>query len=120
MNIKIINVARQIEEVQGIKSRHMSLKGGDRNTEYFHKQTKVQQSYNAIKELKYNYGSKITWQEELKKHAFTNFQELYADIGETDLEAQAVLLLGTPSLIKDVENRVLAKPILEYEIRNAI
>ena len=50
----------------------------------------------------------------------THFQELYANTGETYLEAQADLLLGIPSLIKDVENRELANSILVYELRNAI
>ena len=37
------------------------------------------------------------------------------------MEAQMDLLHGIPSLIKDVEkNRELAKPIMEYKIRNAI
>ena len=79
MNVKIINVARQIEEGWRIKSRQMWLKGGDNNTEYFHKQTKVQEAYNAIKDLKDKYGSMITGQEELKEQVFTHFQELYVD-----------------------------------------
>ena len=54
LNIIILKVARKIEEGWRIKSRKMWLKGGDNNTEYFHKQTKVQQSYNSIKELKDN------------------------------------------------------------------
>ena len=48
MNIIILNAARQIEEVWRIKSR----------------QTKVQQSYNVIMELKDNHGNKITGQED--------------------------------------------------------
>ena len=96
------------------------MKGRYNNTEYFHKQTKIQQSYNTIKELKNNHGNKITGQEELKDHAFTHFQELYADTREADPEAQVDLLLGIPLLIKYAENRELAKPIMEYELINAI
>ena len=62
MNIRILKAARQIEEVWRIKFRQTWLKGGDSNIEYFHKQTKVQQSYNVIKELKDNHGNKITRQ----------------------------------------------------------
>ena len=76
------------------------MKGGDSNTEYFHEQLKVQQSYNVIKELKDNHGNKITGHEDLKDHAFSHYQELYADTGETDPEAQVDLLHGIPSLIK--------------------
>ena len=60
LNIIIIKAARQIEEVLRIKSMKTWLKGRDNNTNYFHKQTKIQQSYNAIKELKDNHGNKIT------------------------------------------------------------
>ena len=42
------------------------------------------------------------------------------DTREADPEAQADLLLGIPLLIKYAENRELAKPIMEYELRNAI
>ena len=73
LNIKILNVARQVEEVWRLKSRHMWLKGGDSNTEYFHKKTKIHQSFNAIKELKDKHGNKIIRQEELKEHTFTHF-----------------------------------------------
>ena len=41
MSIRILKVERQIEEVLRIKSRQTWLKGADRNTEYFHKQTKM-------------------------------------------------------------------------------
>ena len=74
MNMKILSVARKVEEVWRLKSRWMWLKGGDSNTKYFHKKTKIQQSFNAIKELKDKYRNKITGQKELKEHAFTHFQ----------------------------------------------
>ena len=61
LNIRILKATRLIEVVWRIKSRQRWLKGGDSNTEYFHKQTKVQQSYNVVKELKDNHGNKITW-----------------------------------------------------------
>ena len=62
----------------------------------------------------------ITEHEDLKDHSHIHFQEVYTDIGETDLEAQLDLLHGIPSIIKDAENRELAKPIMGYEIRNTI
>ena len=79
----------------------MWLKGGDSNTEYFHKQTKVQQSYNVIKELKYNHWNKIIGREDLKDRAYSHYQELYANTTETDQKAQMDLIHGIPSLIKD-------------------
>ena len=48
LNMKILSVVRKVEEVWRLKSIQMWLKGGDRNTKYFHKKTKLQQSFNAI------------------------------------------------------------------------
>ena len=70
--------------------------------------------------MKDSRGNRIMGQEELKDHAFRHFQELYANTGETYSESQQDLLHGIPSIISDVENRELAKPILEHEIRSAI
>ena len=103
-----------------IKSKQTWLKWGNNNTKYFPKQAKIQQSYNAIKELKDDNGNTITGQEDLKEHAHSHFQELYTNIGETNPKAELDLLHGMPSIIKDEENRELAKPIMEYEIRNTI
>ena len=74
LNIIILKAARQIEEVWRIKSRQTWLKRGDNNTEYFHKQTKVHQSYNVNKELKDNHGNRITGQEDLKDQPYNHFQ----------------------------------------------
>ena len=74
MSIIILKETREIEEVLRIKSKQMWLKGGDNNIEYFHKQTKIQQSYNVIKELKDNHGNKITGKEDLKDHVFSRYQ----------------------------------------------
>ena len=52
MNMKILNAARQEEEVWRFKSRQLWLKGGDINTEYFHKKTKAWHSFSTIKGLK--------------------------------------------------------------------
>ena len=98
----------------------MWLKGGDSNTKYFHKKTKIQKSFNAIKDLKDKYGNMIKGKEELKGHSFTHFQYLYSKNGETYSESQMNLHPSIPLLINSIENRDIAKPIMEYEIRNAI
>ena len=66
LNLKNLSAARKEEEGLRVKSRKLWLKGGDSNTEYFHKQTKACQSYNYIKYLKDRNGNKIAGHEELK------------------------------------------------------
>ena len=67
LNVKILKVARDEEEEWRVKSRKLWLKGGDINTEYFHKQAKARLSFNITKEMKYNHKSKIKGQENIKK-----------------------------------------------------
>ena len=74
LNLGILKVARQEEETLRIKSRQLWLKGGDKNTEYFHKQTKIRRSFNYIKELKDNNNKKIIGQDDIKKLALQHFK----------------------------------------------
>ena len=54
LNCEILKVVRHEEEFLRIKSLQLWLKGGDKNTIYFHKQTKFRLSFNFINELKNN------------------------------------------------------------------
>ena len=51
LNLKILKVAIFEEEEMRVKSIQLWLKGGDSNTEYFHKQIKTRIIYSMIKEL---------------------------------------------------------------------
>ena len=59
LNREILKASRHEEEFMRIKSRQLWLKGGDNNTDYFHKKTKTRMSFNLIKELKDNRNQKI-------------------------------------------------------------
>ena len=52
MNHKILNMARCEGEEWRKKSMKLWSKGGDSNTDYFHKQTKSRLNFSMIKELK--------------------------------------------------------------------
>ena len=67
INVRILKATRQEEEECRLKSRQLWLKGGDYNTEYFHKQAKARLSFNIIKELKDDDGQKIEGQEKNEK-----------------------------------------------------
>ena len=70
LNLKIHNAPRCEEEELRVKSRQLWLKGGDSNSDYFHKQTKARLSFNIIKELKDKDGKRIVEQEDIKDHVF--------------------------------------------------
>ena len=49
LNLNILNAAKCEEEELRVKSRQLWLRGGDNNTNYFHKQTKSRLYFNMIK-----------------------------------------------------------------------
>ena len=49
LNMKILRAARKEEEELRLKSKQLWMKGGDSNTGYFHKKSKVRLSLNTIK-----------------------------------------------------------------------
>ena len=120
ISLKILTAARGEEEELRVKSRQLWLKGGDRNTTYFHKQTKARLCFNMIKELKDSDGKRIVEKEEIKDHVFQNFRDLYRDRDKVDPLAQAELLSGIPSLITEQDDKDMSKPIMETEIKVAI
>ena len=84
LNSKILKATRQEEETLRIKSRQLWLKGGDKNTDYFHKQTKNRRSCNYIKELKNSNNQNITEQDDIKKMVWEHFNQLFSESANTD------------------------------------
>ena len=118
--MKILKAARHEEEFLRIKSHQLWLQAGDKNTNYFHKQTKIILSFNFINELKDINSQIISKQDNIKKLAMHHFNQLYSDIGETDPLSQVDLLSIIHPSIFEEENKVLEKPITENEIIEAI
>ena len=69
LNSEILKAARHEEESIRIKSCQLWLNGGDKNTSYFHKITKIKTSYNFINELKDNNNQAISRQDNIKNLA---------------------------------------------------
>ena len=118
--MEILKTMSQEEETLRIKSRQLWLKGGDKNTNYFHKQTKIRMSCNFIKELKDSNNQMIMEQDGIKDMVWQHFNLLLSDRGETDPISQDDMPSGIHSNISDKENEELGKPILEHEIIEAI
>ena len=73
-----------------------------------------------IKELKDKDGKRMVEQEEMKTHIFHHFKDIYMEKDETNPLAQADLLSGIPPLISEYDNKDLSKPIIYFEIKDAI
>ena len=119
LNCEILKASRH-EEFLRIKSCQLWLKGGYKNTSYFHNQTKIRLSFNFINELKNSNNQIIFEQDNIKKLILHHFNQLYSDSGKTNPFSQANLLLGIHSSIFEEENKKLENPIFENEIIEAI
>ena len=120
LNSEILKAARHEEESLRIKSRQLWLKGGDKNTSYFYKQTKIKTSYNFINELKDSNNQTISGQDNIKNLDQQHFKQLYSNSGETDPFSQVDLLSGIHPSVSEEENKEMEKPIYENEIIEAI
>lgn len=63
------------------KSRIRWLKGGDKNTKFFHMSTMLHRSHNKISSLVTPNGTTLTLPEEIDSHIVTHFQSILSDEG---------------------------------------
>jgi len=63
------------EMILRLKSRSLWLQAGDKNTSFFHKQTKTRQCRNRVEEINSQSRALITSFEEIKKGSFNSFWE---------------------------------------------
>lgn len=115
---QIYHINREEEQKWRIKSRQLWLKGGDKNTTFFHKQTTVQKIKNIITSIIDSEGNQQTNQGAIKQATSNHYRELLIKNGEE--EDYGDLLQYLPSRITAEINDNLSKEIEEEEIREAI
>jgi len=94
------------------------LKGGDRNTAFFHKQATVRKIRNNITSITDSKGNQQISQAAIKQAASDHYKELLTEKG--DEEDYANLLQHLPYKITIEINESLNKDIEEEEIEGAI
>jgi len=94
------------------------LKGGDRNTAFFHKQATVRKIINNITYITNSKGNQKNSQAAIKQAALEHYKELLTEKGKE--EDYADLLQHLPNKITAEINESLNKEREEEEIKGAI
>eukprot|EP00253_Pinus_taeda_P027195 PITA_27195 len=111
---------RTEEEYWRLKSRSLWLKGGDRNTSFFHRQFRARLSRNHISEIKTSTGQICKGNQQVKEAAAHHFQKLYTPEDQGYEIEETEFLNHIPSLVTDEDNAELSKPVTEEEIIKTI
>lgn len=111
---------RTEEDYWRMKSRSLWLKGGDRNTSFFHRQFRARLSKNYISEVKTSTGQVYKGSQQVKEGAVQHFQKLYTPEDQGDETEEAEFLKHIPSLVTVEENSELSKSVTEEEIIKTI
>lgn len=111
---------RNEEEYWRLKSRSLWLKGGDRNTSFFHRQYRARLSRNHITEIKTMSGQICKGNQQVKEAAEQHFQNLFSSDDQGEEMEEAEFLNHIPSLISPENNAELCKPVTEEEIIKTI
>jgi len=115
---QLYHIRREEEQKWRMKSRQLWLKGRDRNTTFFHKQTTIQKIRNNITYIIDSEGNQQIRQGAIKQAASDHYRELLTENGEE--EDYTDLLQYLPNKIITEINDSLNKEIEEEEIRGAI
>jgi hypothetical protein len=98
----------------------LCLQAGDKNTIFFHKQSKARQWCNKVDEIKTHYGEVVTTFEEIKNLASMHYGNLYIEEGEMDQELCTQFISHIPDKISKGGNQELNNLISKEEIIAAI
>ncbi|XP_010495329.1 PREDICTED: uncharacterized protein LOC104772406 [Camelina sativa] len=100
-----------------LKSRNRWMRVGDKNTKYFHAQTKQRRARNRIVGL---YDKHDVWSTDdvtVKETAVSYFGDLFSTINPSSFDE---VLLEVKSVITAVDNERLTAPATEAEVRKAL
>eukprot|EP00253_Pinus_taeda_P008759 PITA_08759 len=111
---------RNEEEYWRLKSRSLWLKGGDRNTSFFHRQFRARLSRNHIAEIKTTTSQICKGNQQVKEAAEQHFQNLYSSNDQGEETEEIEFLNHIPSLVSVEDNADLCKPVTEEEIIKTI
>lgn len=116
LKFKLCAAYREEELYWKQKSRILWLRGGDRNTRYFHAKTKQRRARNRITRLKNSMGDWVHTEEEIESVASGYFQELFTSSNPYTIEDTIRYI--TASVSEDMNQGLLKIP-LDEEICDA-
>ncbi|KAF1898180.1 hypothetical protein Lal_00032945 [Lupinus albus] len=91
--------------------------GGDRNTSFFNKVTKIRQASKALSTLR-DGDNILSTQEEIAQHVLAYFTDLY--VSPNDACPNHLIQLVIPSLVSNEDNTMLTKHPTIEEIKNVV
>eukprot|EP00253_Pinus_taeda_P015209 PITA_15209 len=114
---KLLKASLAEEEYWRVKSRRLWLKAGDRNSDFFHKQSQARKKFNSISEIKEENNTHKDIQS-IKNVAFLHFKILYS---EKEGQGQTSSLVNeVPTLISARKNQFLEAEVTNDEIKSAL
>lgn len=105
------------EEYWRTKSRVLWLRVGDKNTRFFHLNTKQRRSFNRITAICDDTGKISTSEEEIQKIFINYFTDLYSL--NTDRSTEEIMKHIKPKVTEEM-NKDLTKPVSEEELFQAL
>jgi hypothetical protein len=106
-----MRVLHKEEKEWRLKYWPLWLQVGDKNTYFFHKQSKSRQQRNIVEKIKTASGTWINSFEEIKKATTSHFRELYTEAGEDNKEKSLQFIEHILQMIKEEDNKELNKVV---------
>ncbi|KAM5578647.1 hypothetical protein ABKV19_008789 [Rosa sericea] len=119
LQIKFQELLTQEETVWIQRSRALWLKGGDRNTAYFHRRASNRRQRNQILGLFDDTGRWVNEPHEIERVVTTYYQNLFLTEGSNPMARELILNTVQPK-VSMVMNQELMSPYSDEEVRVAI
>jgi hypothetical protein len=107
------DILKTEEEHWRLKSRSLWLQVDDKNTKFFHRQTKARLWKNRVAKITSVNGEVLSDFNQIKLASFQHFEDLYKEDLNINLDSFKKMLDSIPSLIQLEDNDQLCKPISE-------
>ncbi|XP_060974078.1 uncharacterized protein LOC115695073 [Cannabis sativa] len=101
--------------VQGLRSKQLWLREGDRTSKYFHAKPTSRRQSNVIQRLKNTAGEWVGWETVLPDTVVNYFQHLFHD-SATDFSS---VINCVPHLVAEDQNALLLEEVTRMEIKKA-
>ncbi|KAM6583826.1 hypothetical protein CsatB_010828 [Cannabis sativa] len=113
---RLFEVLEQRETFWKQRAKQFWLKGGDKNSKYFHKTASSRKQHNTILQLKDDHGTWVDWNNGLANMINAYYTSLFATANTRCQE----VIDSVSAMVSTQANEELSKPVSEEEVRKAI